>query len=104
MYGKWVPRVGRGVGGRVFSCATVGCDESSFYACAEYLCTSLNKFNFVTLICDSGVILGRKSDAYHFMGVKGVESQTNNVIPRFCSCRTLFLNLFMTSLRNNFKG
>ena len=46
MYGKWDLRVvGGGVGGRVFSCATMGYDESSFCACAEYLCTSLNKLN-----------------------------------------------------------
>ena len=49
-------------------------------------------------------LLGGKSDAYHFKGVKGVESQNNNVILRFCFCRTLSLNLFMTSLRNNFNG
>ena len=37
--------LGGGVGGRVFSCTTMGYYESSFCACAEYLCTSLNKFN-----------------------------------------------------------
>ena len=46
VYGKWDPRVvGGGVGGRVFSCTTMGYYELSFCACAEYLCTSLNKFN-----------------------------------------------------------
>ena len=46
MYGKWDPRVvGGRVGGRVFSCTTMGYDESSFCACAEYLCTSLNKLD-----------------------------------------------------------
>ena len=46
MNGKWDPKVvGGGVGGRVFSGTTMGYDESSFCACAEYLCILLNKFN-----------------------------------------------------------
>lgn len=39
----------------------------------------------MTLICDSGVILGGKSDAYHFMGVKGLNPRLIMLFHGFAS-------------------